>query len=185
MGVDRWSQFQWRGYWAWVSFHRTTSLPLSHKLRVYKEYHSVCPLGVGPFQPLSRQRVRPSPRTRGGHTRLRVRGWGSSNSDEWRKKLNTLPTLCSLSSLPDTEDSPPPSGYVPSLRTGGEEGQEGGGGGGGGQGSIEEVSQLPILKWLAALPLSIFFYGGGNHGSSLSSHVWCIIVAACIYQVAN
>ncbi len=31
----------------------------------------------------------PSPRTGGGggHTRLRVRGWGSPNSDDWRKSL--------------------------------------------------------------------------------------------------
>jgi hypothetical protein len=39
----------------------------------------------------SRQRVCPSPRyQRGeGHSRLRVRGWGSPNSDD--KKLSTLP----------------------------------------------------------------------------------------------
>jgi hypothetical protein len=29
----------------------------------------------------------------GGHTRLRVRGWGSPNSNEWSKRLSTLPTL--------------------------------------------------------------------------------------------
>jgi hypothetical protein len=35
----------------------------------------------------------PPPRTKGGrHTRLRVRGWGSSNSDDWRKSL----ALCLL-----------------------------------------------------------------------------------------
>jgi hypothetical protein len=27
------------------------------------------------------------PRTGGGHTRLRVRGWGSSNSEDWRKSF--------------------------------------------------------------------------------------------------
>ncbi len=32
----------------------------------------------------------PPPRT--GHTRLRVRGWGSPNSDDWRKSL----ALCQL-----------------------------------------------------------------------------------------
>ncbi len=30
---------------------------------------------------------------RGRHTHLRVRGWGSPNSDDWKKKLSTLPTL--------------------------------------------------------------------------------------------
>ncbi len=36
----------------------------------------------------------PSPRTgRGGHTRLRVMGWGSSKSDDWRKSLALLTTL--------------------------------------------------------------------------------------------
>ncbi len=49
---------------------------------------------LGLSQPLSRQRVCPSPRTGGGgHTRLRVRGWGSSNSDDWRKSL-VLCLLC-------------------------------------------------------------------------------------------
>jgi hypothetical protein len=35
----------------------------------------------------SRSRVCPTPGTKGGggHTRLRVRGWGSPNSDDWRK----------------------------------------------------------------------------------------------------
>jgi hypothetical protein len=39
---------------------------------------------------LSRKRVCPSPRNQKvgeGHTRLQVRGWGSPNSDDWRKSL--------------------------------------------------------------------------------------------------
>ncbi len=46
----------------------------------------------------SRQRVCPSPQNwgGGGHTRLRVLGWGSANSDDWRQKLSTLPTLGGL-----------------------------------------------------------------------------------------
>jgi hypothetical protein len=43
---------------------------------------------LGLSQPLSRQRVCPSPQNRvwgGGHTRLRVRGWGSPKADDWRK----------------------------------------------------------------------------------------------------
>ncbi len=43
------------------------SLPPSHKVRKYKEYHSVRPLVVmGLSQPLSRQRVCPTPKNRGG-----------------------------------------------------------------------------------------------------------------------
>ncbi len=53
---------------------------LGHKVRTYKEYHSVCPSSeLGLSQPLSRQRVFPSPHpeTGGrGHTSLRVGGWG-------------------------------------------------------------------------------------------------------------
>ncbi len=54
---------------------------------MYKEYHSVCPLvGIGtlptPFSPAS---VPLPPEPGGGHTRLRVRGWGSPNFDDWRK----------------------------------------------------------------------------------------------------
>ncbi len=29
----------------------------------------------------------------GGHTRPRVRGWGSPNSDDWRKKQHSVYTL--------------------------------------------------------------------------------------------
>jgi hypothetical protein len=50
-------------------------------------------LELGLFHPLSRQRVCPSPR--GGHTRLQVRGWGSPNTDDWRKSL-ALCLLCSV-----------------------------------------------------------------------------------------
>jgi hypothetical protein len=49
-------------------------------------YVSSLELGLSP--PLSRQRVCPSPppESKGrGHTRLRVRGWGSPNSDDWKK----------------------------------------------------------------------------------------------------
>jgi hypothetical protein len=45
---------------------------------------------------LSRQRMCPSPRKQSGgreHTRLRVKGWGSTNSDDWRKSL-ILCLLC-------------------------------------------------------------------------------------------
>ncbi len=56
-----------------------------HKVRTYKEYHSVCPSSeLGLSQPLSRQRVVPSPQKQGGGGTLAC-GWGvggSPNSDE-------------------------------------------------------------------------------------------------------
>ncbi len=64
----------------------------SHKVRIFIEYQSECPL-AGTLPPPSRQRVCPSPQNRGvGGTRVRGWTWGSPNSDGWRK-LNTLPTL--------------------------------------------------------------------------------------------
>ncbi len=70
----------------------------THKVRIYKEYHSVCPL-VGirtlPCNPSLAIECAPPPRTGrgGGHTRLRVRGWGCPNSDDLRKSL-ALCLLC-------------------------------------------------------------------------------------------
>ncbi len=60
---------------------------LSYKVRVYKEYHSLCPLvGIGTLPtPLSPASVPLPPEPGGGgggwHTRLRVIGWGSPNAD--------------------------------------------------------------------------------------------------------
>jgi hypothetical protein len=60
-----------------------------HKVHMYKEYHSVCPLvGIGTLPtPLSPASVPlpPEPKRGGGHTHLRVRGCRSPNSDDWRK----------------------------------------------------------------------------------------------------
>jgi hypothetical protein len=64
-----------------------------HKVCIYTEYHSVSPVvGIGTLSPAS---VPPPPKSRGrgGHTRLRVRGWGSPNSDDWRKS-SALCLLC-------------------------------------------------------------------------------------------
>ncbi len=71
-----------------IALNRTrtgTIVPLDHKVHI-----------LGLSHPLSRQRVCPSHRYQmgGGHTRLQVRGWGSPSSDDWRKKLSTLPALC-------------------------------------------------------------------------------------------
>jgi hypothetical protein len=67
-----------------------------HKVRKYKEYNSECPLvGIGTLPPplsLASVPLPPEPRG-GGHTRLRVRGWGSPNSYDWRKSL-ALCLLC-------------------------------------------------------------------------------------------
>ncbi len=64
---------------------------------IYLEYHSECPLvGIGTPPPPLTQATEPSPRNQnggGGHTRLRVRRWGSPNSDDWRKIL-ALCLLC-------------------------------------------------------------------------------------------
>ncbi len=72
-----------------------------HKVHLYKEYHSVCPL-VGiwtlptPLSPASVP-LPPEPK-RGEHTRMRVRGWGVPIPTTG-EKLSTLPTLCQRSSL--------------------------------------------------------------------------------------
>ncbi len=65
-----------------------------HQAKIVRKYHSVCPLvRIGPPTPLSCKRMSPPPTKRGGNTRLRVRGWGSQNSEEWRKNL-ALCLLC-------------------------------------------------------------------------------------------
>ncbi len=62
---------------------------------IYIEYHSVCPL-VGVGTPLSPASVPLPPEPKGGgHTRLRVRGWGSPSSDDWRKSW-AFCLLCGL-----------------------------------------------------------------------------------------
>jgi hypothetical protein len=79
---------------------------MTHKgHKIYLKYHSVCPLvGIGTPPPLPLASVSPTPtKEEGVHTRLRVRGWGSSNSDDWRESL-VLCLLCRLTShiRPDT-----------------------------------------------------------------------------------
>ncbi len=64
-------------------------------------------LELGLFHSLTRRRVCPPPPLgsgREGHTRLRVSGWGSPNSDDWRKSL----ALCLLC---DAKTSPPMYDY--------------------------------------------------------------------------
>ncbi len=61
-----------------------------HKVHIYKEYHNICPIvGIGTLSPPSfASQCSPPQEPKGGvHTRLRVRGWGSPNSDDWRKGL--------------------------------------------------------------------------------------------------
>jgi len=56
-----------------LSYKRCT-----HKVRTYKEYYSVCPSSeLGLSQPLSRQRVLPSPQKQGGGGKL-ICGGGQS-----------------------------------------------------------------------------------------------------------
>jgi hypothetical protein len=61
---------------------------------MYQEYHGVYPLGkIGtPPPPLPHSECVTPLNQRGGHARLRVRGWGSPNSDDGRKNQ----TLCLL-----------------------------------------------------------------------------------------
>jgi hypothetical protein len=72
-----------------------------HKVHTYIEYHSVCPLvGIGTLPPpLSPASVPLPPEPKGGgHNRLQVRGWGSPNSDDWRKSL-ALCLLCAFHNI--------------------------------------------------------------------------------------
>jgi hypothetical protein len=77
---------------------RASRESVHHKVRIYKEYHSVCPLvRIGtPPTPLSPATVPLPPEPGGRHTRVRVRGWGSHNSD-YRKSL-ALCLLCGVHS---------------------------------------------------------------------------------------
>jgi hypothetical protein len=74
-------------------------LCLGRKVHIFTEYHSVCPLvGIGTLPPPLSLASVPFPRAQrggGGHSRLRVRGWGSPCSDDWRKAL-ALCLLCGL-----------------------------------------------------------------------------------------
>ncbi len=80
-------------------YHRS-----SHKVLIYIEHHSVCPLvGIGTLPiPLPQASVCPpsphGPRVHGGHTHLRLKGWGSPHSDDWRKSL-ALCLLCGSSGI--------------------------------------------------------------------------------------
>jgi hypothetical protein len=66
------------------------SYPLSHKVRTYKEYHSVCPSSeLGLSQPLSRQRVFPSPQKQGGGGTLAC-GWGGWEESQFRRWAYTV-----------------------------------------------------------------------------------------------
>jgi hypothetical protein len=61
----------------------------AHKVHIYKKYLSVCPHVEIATPPPSIPQPEPGG---GGHTHLRVRVWGSPNSDDWRKSL----ALCRL-----------------------------------------------------------------------------------------
>ncbi len=78
---------------------------------LYIEHHSECTLvGIGTSRTLSRNAsVHPlPPGPKGGHTRLRLRGWGSPNSDDWRKSL-ALCLLCAGRSPPPTRHNSTPA----------------------------------------------------------------------------
>jgi hypothetical protein len=57
--------------------------PPPHKVHIYLEYHSVCPLvGIGTPTPFPASEFLPPHRNQreGGGTRLRVRGWGGAGA---------------------------------------------------------------------------------------------------------
>ncbi len=61
-----------------------------HKVRTYKEYHSVCPSSeLGLSQPLSRQRVFPSPQKQGGGGTLAC-GSGVGGESQFRRGAYTM-----------------------------------------------------------------------------------------------
>jgi hypothetical protein len=70
-------------------------LCFNHKVHIYLEYHSVCPLVQIGTPTISPEIDCVSPRNPrgGGHTRQRVRGSGGPNFDDWRKNL-ALCLLC-------------------------------------------------------------------------------------------
>ncbi len=81
---------------------QTSLLPpvsLKHEVLIYTEHHSVCPLvGIGtPPTPLLQAIVPPPPNQRvGGWAQSPAGGgWGSPDSDDWRKSL-VLCLLCGL-----------------------------------------------------------------------------------------
>jgi hypothetical protein len=76
----------------------TDSKPQAQSTCIYLEYHSVCPLvGIGTLPTHLSPASVPLSQEAGAHTRLRVRGWGSPNSDDWRKSL-ALCLLCAAHS---------------------------------------------------------------------------------------
>jgi hypothetical protein len=68
-----------------------------HKVHIYKEYHSVCPLvGIGtlPPTPSLASECAPPPGTKGGGAHTRAgEGLGESQFQRLEEKLSTLPTL--------------------------------------------------------------------------------------------
>ncbi len=73
---------------------RKVSVDTVHKVRIYKEYHTVCPLvGIGTLPtPLSPASVPLPPEAGGGHSPA-GEGLGESQFRRLEKKLSTLPTL--------------------------------------------------------------------------------------------
>ncbi len=71
--------------------HLSPQLSPQYRVRVGIVYVPLSELGLS--HTLSGKRVSPTPWTK--HTRLRMRGWGSPNSDDWRKSL-ALCLLCGV-----------------------------------------------------------------------------------------
>ncbi len=80
----------------------------NHKVRIFKEYQSVMYVHSSEWNwaspnPSLASECAPPPGTKGwggGHTRVRVRGWGSPNSNDWRKGLALCLLCASQASTP-------------------------------------------------------------------------------------
>jgi hypothetical protein len=109
-------------FWAWRPASRTTwvcvlvwgngrredyIITVLHKVHIFTEYHSVCPLvGTGtlppPISPASVP-LPPEPKRGGGAHSPAGEGLGEFQFRRLEKKLRTLPTLCSIV-YPNQED---------------------------------------------------------------------------------
>jgi hypothetical protein len=138
-----------------------------HKVLKYIQHHSVYPLvGIGttttPLPPASLP-YPPDQRWGGGHTRRRLRGWGSPNSDDLRKSLALcLPVLCAPDSPCHFHSDPDPFFGVKMLNFY----------------LIERRLYAHFLKIIITVPYLFFFLSVGifaryrNHLGMLDSVLW-------------
>ncbi len=100
-----WLSYAALHYITYLCSYNSLDLP-NHKVHIYLEYQSVCPLvrigTLHPPLPPASESLPPEPKE-GEHTRLRVRRWGGPNSDDWRKSL-ALCLLCVPNCIPHLKE---------------------------------------------------------------------------------